>query len=97
MQSLFNFNVYRNDCCFSFFSTAALKCTWEVNKVHKNKLRKEKAFFRFSVKDLLVLVKTVRIQDLHTFTCYFSRKKSFMQHPQFLLHKRHLSEHSRKS
>ena len=37
--------------------------------------------------------------DLHRsrkFTCYFSRKKSFMQHPQFLLHKRHLSEHLRK-
>ena len=27
------------------------------------------------------------------FTCLFSRKKRFMQHTQFLLHKRHLSEH----
>ena len=31
--------------CSSFFSKKSLKCTSEVNKVHKNKLRKEKAFF----------------------------------------------------
>ena len=38
----------KNDCS-AFFSKKALKYTSEVNKVHKNKLRKEKAFFHLSV------------------------------------------------
>jgi len=34
-----------NDSSSSFFTKSAFKCTSEVNKVHKNELRKEKAFF----------------------------------------------------
>ena len=52
--------------------------------MHKNELRKEKAFFHLSVIDLLILVKTVTIRDLHRsrkFTCYFSRKKRFHETP----------------
>ena len=51
-------------------------------------LRKEKTIFHFSEKISLTLVKTVRIRDLHRsrkFTCQFSRKKGFMQLPQFHL------------
>ena len=36
-----------NDSSSSFFTTSALKCTSEVNKVKKN------TFFHFSVKDLV--------------------------------------------
>ena len=51
---------------------------------------KKNTFFHFSVKDLVNFIKNSKdIRDLHRsrkFTCYFSCKRSFMQHPQFLLH-----------
>ena len=90
-----------NDNSSSFFTTSALKCTSEVNTAHWNELREEKLLFFTSQKKIsLTLVKKVTIRDLHRshkFTCYFSPKKGFMQHPQFLLHNRNLSEHLRKS
>ena len=75
---------------------------WKLTKRIRKELRKEKLFFtsQQNIYISLTLVKTVRIRDLHRsrkFTGYFSCKKSFMQHPQFLLHNRHLSEHLRKS
>ena len=89
-----------NDSSSSFFTTSALKRTSEVNKAHYNELREENTFFYFSVKDLVNFSKNSNDTGPHRsrkFTCYFSRKKRFMQHPQFLLHKRHLREHFRQA
>ena len=85
-----------NDSSSSFFTSVHQRLTKRIrtNYVKKNTV------FTPQQKISLNLVKTVMIRDLHRsrkFTCYFSRKKSFMQHPQFLLHKRNLSEHLRKS
>ena len=63
----------KNDC--SFFSKKALKCTSEVNKVHKNKLRKEKAFFSL----VSLCNRSFYFSKNSKDTCYFSRKKSFMR------------------
>ena len=71
-----------------------------TKRIRTNNVKKN-TFFHFSVKYLVKFsIKTVTIRDLHRFrkfTCYFSRKKGFMRHPQFLLHKRHLSEHLQNS
>ena len=71
-----------------------------TKRIRTNYVTKNTFSFTSQWKISWTLVKTVAIQDLHRsrkFTCYFSRKKRFMRHPQFLLHKRHLREHLQKS
>ena len=59
-------------------------------------------FIHFSVKDLINFSKNSKdtgpVYRSRKFTRYFYRKKKkrFMQHPQFLLPKRYLSEHLQK-
>ena len=63
---------------------------------------KKKNCFHFSVKDLINFVKNSKDNygtyvGLVNLRAIFPVKKSFMQHPRFLLHKRHFGEHLRKS
>ena len=63
---------------------------------------KKKNCFHFSVKDLINFVKNSKDNygtyvGLVNLRAIFPVKKGFMQHPRFLLHKRHFGEHLRKS
>ena len=66
---------------------------WRLTKRIRKELRKEKTFFLFSAKDLDLVNFSKNSKDTYigpiNLRAIFPVKK-FIQHPQFLLHNRHL-------